>query len=61
MKIKMRDQDAALMNVAKHLGMFQTKVVHANDKESPMPAVGGLILIPAKAVAVDDLGRLPDR
>jgi len=53
-KIKMRDQDAALVNVAKHLGMFQTKVVHANDKENPMPASCGLIMIPAKVVVEDD-------
>ena len=39
LKIKMRDQDSALLNVAKHLGMFPSKVVHGNDPENPLPPV----------------------
>lgn len=39
MKIKMRDQDGALLNVAKHLGMFPSKVVHGNDPDNPMPNI----------------------
>ncbi len=47
-EIKTRDQDAALLNVAKHLGMFVTKVEHsgANGGAIPIEIVGVEIVAP---------------
>ena len=36
-EIKMHDQAAALLNLAKHLGMFPNKVMHGNDPDNPLP------------------------
>lgn len=35
-EIKMRDQDAAMVNVARHLGMFPTKVEHTGRDGGPI-------------------------
>ena len=45
LEIKAHDQAAMLVNVGKHLGMFQTKVEHSNNPDHPMP---GYVFIPAK-------------
>jgi phage terminase small subunit len=39
MEIKMRDQDAALANVARHLGMFNDKLKLQGDPECPLVAL----------------------
>lgn len=36
LEIKMRDQDAALVNVARHLGMFQDSLKLKGDEENPL-------------------------
>ena len=36
-EIKMHDQVAALLNVAKHLGMFVTKHEHGGSADGPIP------------------------
>lgn len=36
LKIKTRDQDAALMNVARHLGMFNDKLMLQGDEKNPL-------------------------
>lgn len=57
MEIKMRDQDAALANIARHLGMFNDKLKLQGDPENPLVAllqkVAGSALPIASAVPDD--------
>jgi len=48
LEVKMHNQADALKLVGTHLGMFATRIKHANDPENPMPAGCGFALIPAK-------------
>jgi phage terminase small subunit len=49
-EVKMRDQDAALLNLAKHLGMFVQKVEHSgkNGGAIPIRIVGIEIVDPSE-------------
>jgi len=38
-EVKMRDQDAALQNIARHLGLFNDKLQLQGDKENPIYAL----------------------
>jgi phage terminase small subunit len=55
-EIKMRDQDAALLNVAKHLGMFTTRVEHEHTGKGG--AIPIKIIMPPKKFEED---AIPDR
>ncbi len=53
----MHDQAAALLNVAKHIGMFKTRVEHTGKGGGAIPIriVGINIIVPA-----EDLEESPD-
>ncbi len=52
LEIKMHSQDAALVNVAKHLGMLGQRIKHSNDPDNPIPSAC-VVMIPAKALPDD--------
>jgi phage terminase small subunit len=57
MEIKMRDQDAALANVARHLGMFNDKLKLQGDSENPLTVLLGKLMgsaLPISSNTPDD-------
>jgi phage terminase small subunit len=52
LEIKMHSQDAALVNVAKHLGMLGQSMKLTNDPDNPLPPAY-VVMIPAKALPDD--------
>jgi phage terminase small subunit len=50
-EIKLRDQDGALANIAKYLGMFVEKHEHSGPNGGPIPAATVVAEMPAKAAA----------
>ena len=49
LEVKTHDQQTALLNVGRHLGMFAQKVKHSNDPDNPMPPAScGFAMIPPK-------------
>lgn len=51
-EVKMRDQDAALANVARHLGMFNDKLTLKGDPQAPLEVKTKVVVVPAKQPAV---------